>query len=653
MRSMRGPLRAASRVCTILAGVSSAGCFQPVRMARDDSPAMLARQVLTARDPAAPGTLPVRMLYYGSGDDRRRPVFRDSVAIRTTAVDGSKLASAPTPALGRERRSYWGFAFDKLPRNGRVWYPDAPGPFPLVLVVHGNHNMKDFSDPGYEYLGRHLASRGYIVVSVDENFLNGNIRGENDARGWMLLQHLALWRRWNDSAGGPFSGKVAMDRIALIGHSRGGEAVAVAGAFNRLRHYPDDANVTFDFDFGIRSLIAIAPVDGQYEPTNRPTPLENVNYLVIHGSHDGDVSAFAGLRQYQRVRFTDGRPWFKAAVWMYRANHGQWNTVWGAKDNGPQSARWLDLDQLISPQAQRRMALVYFTSFLEATLRDRSEYLPLFRDHRVAGEWLPKTLYATRFEENGFRALASFTEDVDLTTGTAPGVVLAGDSLSTWREGNMPLRSRNGNVGHQAVWLGWNNRIAGDDTAARGRPASYAITVPDSLRAAWGVGRRSTLAFSLGVTDQTPGPRTAAKDTTKADSTRADSAGGKRPAAKKPAPRPPPKDSLPVEITVEAVDASGRTARVTLSRYGPVRRPVEVTVYRRKGRDKRSFSALYELILQTYTIPLEDFAAAEPGFDPTRLATIRLVFDKTVAGTVVLTDLGLSTPDPAFLAARF
>ena len=33
-------------------------------------------------------------------------------------------------------------------------------------------------------------SRGYIAVSVDENFLNGGIRTENDARGWMLLKHL-------------------------------------------------------------------------------------------------------------------------------------------------------------------------------------------------------------------------------------------------------------------------------------------------------------------------------------------------------------------------------------------------------------------------------------------------------------------------------
>ena len=60
-----------------------------------------------------------------------------------------------------------------------------------------------------------------------------------------------------------------MDNIGLIGHSRGGEAVYIAGAFNRLKHYPDDATVEFDFGFDIKGVVSIAPVDGQYLPTGR------------------------------------------------------------------------------------------------------------------------------------------------------------------------------------------------------------------------------------------------------------------------------------------------------------------------------------------------------------------------------------------------
>jgi dienelactone hydrolase len=631
---------------TLLPPLLAAACIQPLKLARDDSATVLAEQGITAPNPSLAGPYPVRTLYYGSGTDRRRPEFRDSVAIRTATVDGSKLASAPTPALGKERKNYWGFGFDKLPVNGRVWYPEGEGPFPLVLIVHGNHNMKDFSDPGYGYLGRLFASRGYVFVSVDENFLNGRIQGENDARGWMLLQHLKVWRTFNDSAGRPFHHKVDLDQIALMGHSRGGEAVAVAGAFNRLNYYPDDATVTFDFNFGIRALVAIAPIDGQYQPAQRPTPLENVNYLVIHGSHDGDVSSFSGLRQYQRVKFTDGGTWFKAAVWMYRANHGQWNTVWGNQDNGPQSGRWLDLRGLISEEEQRQFAAVYFSAFLEATLRAKKEYLPLFRDHRTIGPWLPRTMYVTRFQESGFRALADFSEDVDVTTGTVSGVRVAGDSLSTWREGQVPLRWRDSRVGHGGVWLGWNNRIKGDDTAKRGKPASYSILIPDSVRTAWEVGARTALVLSLAATDQTPGPREPAKDSTKA---KEDSAAKKK---TDPAPKPgkaETKDTLPIDITIEAQDRAGVTVRIPLSRYGPVRRPLEMTVSRRKGEDRRDYTTLYELVLQTYVIPLGDLVTSEPRFNPSTLTEVRLVFDRADAGTVVVSDVGLSNPDPAFL----
>jgi hypothetical protein len=72
---------------------------------------------------------------------------------------------------------------------------------------------------------------------------------------------------------------------------------------------------------------------------------------------------------------------------------------------------------------------------------------------------------------------------------------------------------------------------------------------------------------------------------------------------------------------------------------------------RRKGRDKANFANTYELVLQTYVMPLSDFAAAGAGFDPSKLRSIRLVFDKLKAGTVIVDDIGISTMDAAFLAA--
>ena len=622
-----------------------AACVAPLRLVHNDAPVVLAHQTLNAPDPSQHGSFSVRTLYYGNGTDRHRPEYRDSVTYRTPTVDGSKMAAAPTPALGKERAKYWGFDFKKMPINGRVWYPVGDGPFPLVLIVHGNHSMTDYSDPGYGYLGQLLASRGYILASVDENFLNGNIRGENDARGWMLLQHLKQWRRFNDSAGSPLGGKVDMHHIAIMGHSRGGEAVAVAGAFNHLTHYPDDATLTFDFNFDIKSIVAIAPVDGQYEPSNKRTPLSNYNYLLLHGSHDGDVSTFVGLGQYERLQFTDDQPWFKFAIFVYRANHGQWNTVWGNTDNGPRSGRFLDLRGLLPPEDQRHVAELYVSAFLDATLRDKREYLPMFRDHRVIGGWLPKTMYTTRFMESGFRTAAGFEEDVDVTTGTAPGITLRGDSLSSWKEAVIPFRSRNSNQANTAVWLGWNNHIAGPDTTRLGRPAAYEMSVSDSLRAAWGIDQGSTLVFSLVPTEGKPGPRQLPRDLSRADS------------ARRAAPRrAPPKrstspDTTAVDLSIEVVDASGHRGRVALSTYGAVRRPLQAFIYRRAGRDKQRFANTFEYVLQTYVIPLADFARAAPDVDLRHLATVRFLFDRTAAGNVVMDDIGFSRMSPDFLAS--
>ena len=290
-------------LAAILAALASA-CAGSLELTPSDASTVLSGHHLDHPNPALPGPHDVLTLYYGSGTDRNRAEYRDSVTIVTQPVDASKLVSLGNSA--KSRNKYWGFSPDSFPINARVWYPDDPGPHPLVLVVHGNHNMRDFSDPGYDWLGELLASRGYILASVDMNFINGGIRGENDGRGWLLLKHLQAWQRFAEDPENPFHGRVDMGNIGLIGHSRGGEAVALAGAFNRLTRYPDDASLEFDFNFDIKAVISIAPVDGQYLPADQRAPLHDFNYLVFHGSHDGDVTSFHGLRIFNRVQFSAG-----------------------------------------------------------------------------------------------------------------------------------------------------------------------------------------------------------------------------------------------------------------------------------------------------------------------------------------------------------
>ena len=220
------------------------------------------------------------------------------------------------------------------------------------------------------------------------------------------------------------------------------------------------------------------------------------------------------------------------------------------------------------------------------------------------------------------------------------------ESLSVWKENDVQSRSRGGPFRSNVATIGWNNSPVGKDTTKARAPARYTITVPDSLRNAWQVGRASTVLLTVGSTDQSAGPRKTGRDTTaKADSAKTDSS-AKQPAAKKPAPpkTKPPKDSTPPDFTVELEDSAGHVARLPLSAFGTVRRPLEAYIYRRAGKDKANFPTLAEPVMQTYLLPTAKFVDANSAFDPATLRAVRLVFDRTRTGVIMLDDVGVTSP---------
>ena len=184
--------------------------------------------------------------------------------------------------------------------------------------------------------------------------------------------------------------------IGLVGHSRGGEAVAVAGVFNRLPFYPDDERVAFDYGFGIRGIAAIAPVDGQYKP---------------------------------------------AGLYVHRGNHGPFNTTWGRGDSGGLGNRLLNLRPLLTKEDQEKVARVFLSAFVEAAVRGETGHRALFRDHRRGAAWL-----------------ADYEEDIDLTIAAVPGARLSADNLADWKEREAALKW--GSLDTRAVWLGWNREKA-------------------------------------------------------------------------------------------------------------------------------------------------------------------------------------------------
>ena len=555
---------------------------------------------LDVPNPALGGPYEYRTYFYGSGDDKRRKEYGEGVDFKTDPVDAN-----PFMDFFDQVPRYWGFDFDRLPLNGRVWFPEGPGPFPLVLIVHGNHAMKDFSDPGYDYLGTLLASRGFIAVSVDENFLNHKFRGENDARAFVLLEHLKVWEAWNRTQGHAFEGKIDMDRIALIGHSRGGEAVAHAAAFNRLPRYPDDANVTLGYNFAIRSLVAIAPCDGQYKPAGHPTALENVNYLVIQGGHDADVKTFMGLKQFKRVRFTSEHFRFKSAIYVYRANHNRFNTAWGSLDaTAPEG--WLINDRpIMDMEEQRQVAKVLIAAFLEASLNGGDEYLPIFKDARYAGHWLPEDIYMNRYQDSNFRVIADFEEDFDVTTTTVNGGRLLGENLMTWKEAHVTHRTKGkASQENSVVVLGWDNKKNDNDDPNSTGIGSYHITLGPDIVQELGVDSDSKLVLSIGAEK--------------------------------------PEQKEPLDLTIELGDSDGNHAGLPLSAVGPVHPALTVRVVKLKWLEKKFVEDFSERILQTYEIPFRKFIESNPSFYPSRLENIRFVFNRSPNGIIMLDDVGIS-----------
>jgi hypothetical protein len=567
----------------------------------DGAAPSLNAQATDLADPSTPGQFDFETLSYGAGDNRRRPEFGRDRDLESRTVDARKILPQWKDFKQEMREAYWGFGLADAPLNGRVWAPTDSGPHPLVLIVHGNHGMEDYSDDGYAYLGELLASRGFIAVSVDQNFINGSWSGdfrgkEMPARAWLLLEHLKLWHDWNDREGHPFYQRVDTRNIALIGHSRGGEAVAIAHGYNRLPYFPDDASLRFDYQFQIRSLVAIAQVDQRY---SRRMELEDVNFFTIHGSYDSDEPAYHGLRQMNRIRFSGDEYFIKAGAYLHGANHGQFNTGWGRYDYSPPGAWTLNTAPIIPGEEQRQAAKVTISAFLEATLHGDHRYLPLLKDPRAGSQWLPRRTLVAQFTDSSFVPIADFEEDLDLTTGSLPGIVIDAPDLAVWREEELMHRDKR-KQGSNALVVGW-----------RDRAAALSITLPENA----GLAKNRSLVLSLtGSTERLPGDKASALDA----------------------------DDIPTiaDLSLELVDSRGQNAKLRVSDYAQLIPPVRVQYLKNAASNKESYHSLWEPVLQFVEIPLEAFEAAVPGFVLADSQTLNLRFDQADKGILIIDNIG-------------
>lgn len=615
--------------------------------------------------PGEDGSFRFTTFTYGSGKDLRREEFAEGATYLTESVDGRPFLDGWSKFSGWWREKYWGFDSEELPLNARVWMPEGDGPFPLVLVVHGNHSMQDFSDPGYDYLGEFVASKGMILASVDENFINGSwtdiyggLDTENDARGWLLLEHLQVWEGWNADASHPLSGKIDMDRIALMGHSRGGEAVGHAAMLNALEFYPDDATVKLGYHFNIRSVVAIAPVDGQYKPGGSGTKFENVDYLTIHGAQDADVTSFAGSKQFERIRYTDSLYHFKSAVYISGANHGQFNTSWGDNDYGVTFKGILNLGQLMTKEEQELVAKVYIGAFLEATLNDKKEFVPLFMDARKGKNWLPDQIYLTQFEDSELQVWEDFEGDFELSTFSENGKA-SGENLTVWKEAEVSMNY--GQLGSRAVYLGWNYESLNEDidtlwsngakpTLQDSIVASYVIRLdsasvrPDST---------SVLVFDLAEASESSNPRSGGKWAENKEEEESEEATettqeevesnlineAEEEKVLEEDQEEENKPEAPLDFHIILSDAAGQKASFLISEFSHLQRQIKSRVLKLDFLDEEDGS---ENIFQTFFFPISKIRSKNPDFNPQTLLEIRFEFDQNESGVVILDQVGFT-----------
>jgi hypothetical protein len=137
----------------------------------------------------------------------------------------------------------------------------AQANYPLFVVVHGNGHTYT----NYAFLLEHMARNGFIAVSIH---LNVGLSGL--ARANAFFDHFATM--------GTIFGASLQNKVAVLGHSRGGEAVFKIARLNQ----------SLSLGVGLEALLALGPTDQYGRETLSGTDARPL--FVLYGAKDDDVS---------------------------------------------------------------------------------------------------------------------------------------------------------------------------------------------------------------------------------------------------------------------------------------------------------------------------------------------------------------------------
>lgn len=342
-----------------------------------------------------------------------------------------------------------------LPMIAEVRYPAATNgvnvpvsplqaSYPVVVIMHGMHTPADPSYLGYNYLLDHLASQGFVAVSIDCNAIN-SIGGMQDTRGRAILAHLTLLQSKNTNAG-LFQGKIDLARIGIMGHSRGGDGVVQAEIFNQ----------SLALGWNILAIVALAPTDfSGISPT--PLNLTTSKFLSIYGSNDGDV--WGGTNpstQYTGTgfRFYDRATTEKAMVFIYGATHNRFNTQWGTESRVDSSS-----PKVLSQAQHQTLLRGYMTAFMQVHLLGRAEQGAYFSGELKIPQASMVETY-TQYRSTAHLTLDDFESAPSLNQNTLGGNVVFANLDGAPQEDVLGIID--GNSPHQTkgIRLKWNASTA-------------------------------------------------------------------------------------------------------------------------------------------------------------------------------------------------
>jgi hypothetical protein len=231
--------------------------------------------------------------------------------------------------------------------------------YPLFVVVHGNGHTYT----NYAFLLEHMARNGFIAVSIH---LNTGLSGL--ARANAFFDHITTINT--------IFGTSVQNSVAVLGHSRGGEAVFKIARLNE----------SLALGVGLNALLALGPTDRYGRETITGTTAKPL--FVLYGAKDDDVAGWppssgynvrqTGFSLYDRF---DGQD--KSMSFVSDATHNGFVTHNEAFGTPP-------VPPLMSVADQQKILLAYCNAFCRMQVLGEPQWSGMF-----TGEWKPPAVAAT------------------------------------------------------------------------------------------------------------------------------------------------------------------------------------------------------------------------------------------------------------------